>query len=441
VNKRLAKYEERKKALVKQSGDFLDAAEKEERDLNEDEQSQLDANKVELEGLAKKIEWEHQLSPHVSSPKADPIGDDFGLSLADVSNPVAAWEKDPKKGFADPQDFLCTIIESGRTGVLDERLNFMATAGSDEAGTYADPYGGFLIPEGLAPGILRVAPEVDPIGSRVTKVPMTNPIVRFNARTDKDHSSSVSGGLTVARRAETQTQAASRTVYEQVTLNAHALFGLSYATEEILERSPVSFAAILEAGFRDQFQSHLIDERINGTGVGEFEGVMNCPALVTVAIDGDEAGQDADTIVYGNLTRMRARCWGYGNAVWLANHDTLPNLMRIVFPGTLGGFPVWQTSAREGEPDILFGRPVILTEYCQTIGDLGDIILINWSQYLEGTYKPLRSADSIHVRFVNHERTFKFWIENDGRGWWRSALTPKNSTTTLSPFVALAERA
>jgi len=435
MNRRLANLEERKKALVASSETLLDAAQTDDRDLTEEEQSKFEANAAELKTVQAGIEREHELKSYLPTHRTNDFGPDDTPGL--ITNPKAAWEDDPKKGFVDPQEFLTTIIDSTRKGVVDDRLKFMATAGSDEAGTYSDPYGGFLIPEGLAPGMLSVSPEVDPIGSRVTTVPMTHPTVSFNARTDKEHATSVSGGLTVGRRAETQTGSAVRMVFEQVTLNAHALFGLSYATEEILERSPISFAAILEAGFRDQFQAHLIDERLNGTGVGEFEGVMTSPALVTVA---KESGQDADTLCYENLVKMRSQCWGYGNAVWMANHDTLPQLMSIVFPGTLGGFPVWQTSAREGEPDVLFGRPVVMTEFCQTLGDLGDIILINWSQYLEGTYKPLRSAESIHVRFVNHERTFKFWIENDARGWWNVPLEPKNSTTQLSPFVALAAR-
>ena len=70
-------------------------------------------------------------------------------------------------------------------------------------------------------------------------------------------------------------------------------------------------------------------------------------------------------------------------------------------------------------------------------------MLVVWSQYLWGTLgSPVpRRAESIHVRFLNHERTFKFWQENDGQPWWRSVLTPKESTDTLSPVVVLAERA
>ena len=266
---------------------------------------------------------------------------------------------------------------------------------------------------------------------------MTSPSVRINARTDKNHTSSVSGGLTVTRRAETQTQAASRMATEQIMLEATALFGLSYATEEILQDSPVSFAALIQQGFADQFQAHLIDERLNGTGVGEFEGILKSPCLVTVT---KETGQAADSIVYANIIKMRARCWRYSDAVWLYNHDCLPTLQQLALPLGTAGVPMWQNSAREGEPDMLLGRPAIASEYCATVGDVGDLILGVWSEYLEGTYEPMQSDESVHVRFVNHERTFKFWMRNAGKVWWRSALTPKKSADTLSPFVVLAAR-
>ena len=91
---------------------------------------------------------------------------------------------------------------------------------------------------------------------------------------------------------------------------------------------------------------------------------------------------------------------------------------------------------------MLDGRPAYSTEYTQTLGTAGDIVLANWSEYLEGILTPdIQSAESIHVRFVNHERAFKFWIENCGTPWWKAALTPKRSTQTLSPFVVLATRA
>jgi HK97 family phage major capsid protein len=242
----------------------------------------------------------------------------------------------------------------------------------------------------------------------------------------------------VTRRPETVDATSSRMKFEQVVMQANSLFGFAYATEEILSDSPTSFTTLLARGFNQQFSSHLINERLRGGGVGEFEGILNSPALITVAKEG---GQAADTILYENIKKMRSRCWGYGMAIWLANHDTLPELMSLVQVVGTGGVPVYQPSARDGEPDRLLGRPIFYTEYCDTIGDVGDIILANWGEYLEGTYQTLQNAESIHVRFVQHERAFKFWLRNDARGWWKSVLTPKNGAATMSPFVVLAARA
>lgn len=350
-------------------------------------------------------------------------------------------DRDPSRGFRTPREFMLGVIEATRDGrIEDRRLMPLArlAVGSDEHGEYSDPYGGFVVPEAFSPNLMTTMADADPIGSRVTQIPMTAPTVSMMARVDKNHSSSVSGGLTVTRREETGTVSAARFSMERIKLETNSIFGLAYATEELLSDSPISFAALIEAGFREEFGAKLIDERINGTGVGEFMGILASPCLVSVAKEG---GQVADSIVGQNLVKMRSRCWRYSNAVWLYNHDCLPQLTAAHITGTNGDVAVWHSSLREGEPDMLLGRPAIATEWCKTIGDQGDIILADWSQYLEGTYQPLQSAESIHVRFLEHERTFKFWLRNAGAPWWRSSLTPKNSASTLSPFVVLDARA
>jgi HK97 family phage major capsid protein len=261
--------------------------------------------------------------------------------------------------------------------------------------------------------------------------------VKINARVDKNHSTSVTGGTVVFRTSETNTVDPSRMQFEQITLTANTIMGLSYATEELLADSPISFAQIVGNSFGQEMASKITDERINGTGVGQFEGVLNTPALITVA---KESGQAADTIRFENITKMYARLWGKDRGVWIANHNCLPALMSIVQQVGTAGIPAWQPSAREGAPGTLLGRPVYFTEYASALGDLGDIILCDWSQYLQGTLQGAQAAESMHVRFINNERAFRFTMRNDGRSWWRSALTPKKGDT-LSPFVTLAARA
>src|SRR5690606_26773821 len=87
------------------------------------------------------------------------------------SNPPAApkvvkegFEDDPKRGFKDHREFLLTVMDAGARGYTDDpRLKFMA-AGADEHSTVSDPYGGFLLPIGFSPDIMKVMAEADPIG-------------------------------------------------------------------------------------------------------------------------------------------------------------------------------------------------------------------------------------------------------------------------------------
>jgi len=347
-----------------------------------------------------------------------------------------AWENDPKRGFASSRDFLIAVRDAElKPHAIEDNLRSVMAVSGDGHHTYSDPNGGFLVPTGFLPDVLQIQPEADPMAGRTTMIPMATPTVKIPYRVDKNHTSSVSGGLRVYRRREEATITKSQMTLGQLTLDANKLTGLAYATEEMLADSAVSITGLISVGFNQEFTSTLINERLNGTGVGEFLGVFNSPALVSVAKEGS---QTADTINFENVIKMRSRVWGYGQAVWMANHDTIPQLCSIE---DTEGRHIFLPSLRDDVPDTLLGRPIIFTEYVPTLGDANDICCVNWSQYLEGMYQPVRGAESVHVRFTTDERAFKFSLRNDGKPWWDAALTPKNSSATLSPYVGLAERA
>ena len=432
----LRKLQSRKEAIVKTMQTMLA-----NDDLTEDQEKEYEEYSDELSAVQKRIDREEQLA-QIEREMAT-VQDRNRDTPQEANDRIGKVEqnsvKDPMKGFKSPREYFTCVLAAGRTGRVDDRLKpLQATAGSDEHSTQDDAYGGFLVPEQMLPDFLRTEPEPDPMLGRLTNIPMNSPIVNINARVDKDHSSSVSGGLTVARNMETQSTSSSRMQFEKVRLEAYSLFGLTYATEELLTDSPVTIAALLQQGFRDEFTSHMINERLNGTGAGEHMGIMNSPCLISVA---KETSQTADTINITNLIKMRSRCWGYQNAVWLANHDTIPQLFALNLASGSAGAIFYQPSLQADMPDMLLGRPIYYTEYCKTLGDKGDIVLGNWTQYLEGLYQPLQSAESVHVRFLNNERTFRLSLRNAGAPWWRTSLTPKNSSNTLSPFVVLDARA
>ena len=353
-----------------------------------------------------------------------------------------SWQDDPKLGYKSHRDFLLDVTRSDamhRQHASPQVAScfsapMMATAGSDEQSTQSDRYGGYLIPEGFRPDLLKLGMEADPTVGRVTNIPMTTPTLKLTARTDKDHSSSVSGGLTVSRRVETQQPTSSRMEIERISLDVTGQFGLAYTSEEVLERSPISFVSLLEMGFRDEYASAGFDEKINGDGAGGPEGILNSLALISVTRNTTNEIRGID------IVNMRTRAYRYGRRyIWMANHDCYPQLVDVNLAASNSDNWLFHHGNGTDVPDTLVGLPIFFTEYCAAMGTVGDILLVDWSQYLWATYgRDMRSAESIHVRFLNHERTFKFWTYNDGRCWWRSVFTPKNGANTLSPFVALA---
>src|SRR5690606_7645705 len=89
-----------------------------------------------------------------------------------------AAEDDPNGGFRSHREFHTAVMQAAvaeRMGMqVDERLlPLKATAGSDEQSTFSDAYGGYLLPEGLVPGLKSVPAEGDPTEGRVTRVPMS----------------------------------------------------------------------------------------------------------------------------------------------------------------------------------------------------------------------------------------------------------------------------
>ena len=60
--------------------------------------------------------------------------------------------------------------------------------------------------------------------------------------------------------------------------------------------------------------------------------------------------------------------------------------------------------------------------------------------YRFGDRQALTVSRSEHVNFTTDEQVWKFVQRVDGRPWLTSALTPRNGSTTISPFVNLATR-
>ncbi len=330
---------------------------------------------------------------------------------------------------------------AGRGGRVDPRLhqNMAPTGGA--AGVPSD--GGFLIRTDFSSEIYKRTYANGILASRCNRVPISAdadglevPYVDETSRA----TGSRWGGIRVYRAQEADSVTASRPKIGKWECRLEDLKGLAYATERLL-RDASAMTAIYTEAFSNEF-AFVLDEKIfAGSGAGQCMGVLNAPCTVSVAAEG---AQTATTLNMKNIVKMWARCYGPSrqNAVWFYNQDVEPQFplltsaatssSQVVFlpPGGLSG----------SQYSTLFGRPMIPLENCRTLGTVGDIVLADMSQYTLIEKDGMDAQQSMHVRFIYDEMTFKFRMRVNGAPKWKTALTPAQGSNTLSPFITLAAR-
>ena len=127
------------------------------------------------------------------------------------------------------------------------------------------------------------------------------------------------------------------------------------------------------------------------------------------------------------------------NAVWLIHPDAEQQLPLM----TVGNHIVYLPPGglRDSPLGTMLGRPVIPHQTCQTIGDEGDVYLVDLTQYLTAVKSGgVRSQTSIHLWFDQGITAFRFDLRVAGQPWWSEVTTAANGSFTQSPFITLAER-
>jgi HK97 family phage major capsid protein len=241
------------------------------------------------------------------------------------------------------------------------------------------------------------------------------------------------GGVVVYTKSELEQYTESKAKFNSIELKVNKLTGLLYLSDEIMED-----ASFLEGEVSDLFMKEFAfktqDLIWRGNGAGEPLGILNAAALVTQA---KVSGQAADTIVAANISAMKVRA--SGNAEWYANRDTIPQLDALFkTTGDNSSKIFTQTSINTG---LLDGIPITFLEQCDTLGDKGDISLVDFGSYITATKGGVKKAESMHLKFDYGQKAIRWTLRFDGQPRWKSALTPFKGTNTISPYVTLAARA
>jgi len=340
---------------------------------------------------------------------------------------------------------LRAVINAGSPGgQIDPRLHEVRSASGMQESISSE--GGFLLQSDYSNELLETTIQSSPILSRLNRFTLgegKNGLSLPKADETSRATGSRWGGIQLYHRAEAGQYTASQPKLEMLNLSLHSLIGLCYATDELMEDLP-SLERWVHQAFQDEFRFVLEDVVVSGTGAGQGLGYTSSSALVTVDKEQDQL---ADTIVTENVLKMFQRLHLRGSdegVCWLANRNTFFEIMTMTYDVGTGGVmsKLYVPARKPGETGSLLGYPVYFIEQAETVGDKGDISLVDLgSIVLIEKGGGMQMANSIHFRFDYGEQTLRFTYRYDLQPIYSSSITQYKGADSLSPYVTLAERA
>jgi HK97 family phage major capsid protein len=249
--------------------------------------------------------------------------------------------------------------------------------------------------------------------------------------TSHDQGTSVYGGVVAYWTEEAGTKTVKEPTFGQLKLIAKKLTGYTYASDELLADSAIGLEALLTRMFGDALAWYEDEAFIEGSGVGEPLGFMNCGCYGTTS-----TRATASSVVLADLAQMWSDLLpqSHGRSVWLANPEVIVSLVQMAST-TLTWMSLDQGVAKK-PPATLIGRPIYFSEKMPALGTAGDICLVDLSHYVIGDRQKLTIASSPHIRFLTDETAWRFVQRVDGQCMEDSAFTPKYGGD-LYPFVGL----
>jgi len=299
-----------------------------------------------------------------------------------------------------------------------------------------DSLGGFLIPEEWASQIMAVALEDAIVRPRAVVLKAHTDSLHVRTIVESDRSTYIYGGVTFTWMAPATAISGASVIsgikFGDVEMTPHKLGGGFFTANELM--ADVDNFGNLMRTFIGRALAFVEDAAfIRGSGAGQPLGILNCPALIKTV---RAAGTSTD-IYYEDLAGVAARFLpdSWKRAVWLVSPGALASLIKLKRSDT-----ALANHIDMGQNTIL-GRPFIVTEQATALGTFGDLILADFAHYLIADRSIIIDA-SQHVPgsygYVTDETFWRITFRVDGQPMLSSAITPKNGSTTVSPFVTIA---
>ena len=447
--------EQRLVTLNAESQGIRSAAENASRELTEEENSRIAAIYDEFSSVEARLNMIDQRSraqaqaqaPVASGRKTSPSPLPQGRLHQEGIATAAAAARNGVVFSAGTRDFSVRLFAPrAEASALQpaEYFNALATRTFDPRMATATEGigvdGGFDVPQIWYRGLIDQALQGSEFAQRCRIFPAESNTLTIPILDTKNRNAGVAG-LLARWTGEASQQTPQTMKWRAIEMKLRKTFILSEASSELVEDG-ISYEAQLNESMSLATAQALDAAILYGSGNGQPLGIVNSPGAIQIAAEG---GQAADTVVWLNLVNMYARLTpaAQKRAVWFVSPQVLPSLMAVKVPSTdapallSGGF----SDAGAGTPAMsIFGRPVVVTEIAGQLGDVGDIVFADMSQYGLLMKRSARMENSNAPGFDRDVIQFRMIMRVDGLPLWPTPITPFNGGNTLTWATYLAAR-
>lgn len=342
MSKRLNQLREERNRLVTQARAVLSKAETEKRDLSAEEQGQYDTLMTDQQRKADAIKLEERqidLERELASTEMAPVLDDKGQEVRDAG-PRAS--KEYRSAFA-------RLLLEGRNGIGAEELRALQ-AGSDVDGGY------LVAPMQMVDQLLKFVDNAVFIRGKATKYRVATAASLGVVSLDTDLDDADWTTELATGNEDTSLKFGRRELHPQplakrIKISNKLLRSAIQSIEGIVnDRMGYKFGVTQEKAF------------LTGSGAKQPLGVFTASAAGISTGRDVSTGNTTTALTFDGLLEAKYSLKAQYQTVaeWLFHRDAVKMLAKIKDGD---GQYMWQASRTAGEPDMLNGRPVNMSEY------------------------------------------------------------------------------
>lgn len=374
-----------------------------------------------------------QIKRHEKAAAARVGEQSTGRQTRTASDPVPqrARQEDDLGGFSSISEFASCVIDAGSQRGVDDRLTVLGAPSNPHRETKSND--GFMVPPAMSSRIFEIMTEEVDLMNMVDGEPTGSNTVKMIADETTPWGST---GIQAYWGAEASQLQRSRLETKGKAVDLHKVHAFVEVTDELQEDAPL-LDSRLTKGAGQAINWKVNSSILEGTGAGMPLGMRTAASKIAVA---KESGQAANTVVLANVAKMYSRCLDPSKAVWLANQDTLPQMMQLKYDD---GAPAWlppNQGIASAPGGFLMGRPIMFSDHCETLGAEGDLMFINPKGYYLPQKKGIKFSSSLHLLFDYDTGAFKWTFRVGGRPYLSTAVSPNKGSSTRSHCVTLAVR-